>query len=198
MATVETIRMSPEQYLVRERQASFKSEYYQGEVIAMAGASESHNLIVSNCIVTLGTQLRQRQCRVYPRDLRLRIPRTGLFTYPDLMIVCGEPQFEYDRRDVITNPIVLVEVLSNSTEAYDRGVKFEQYRTLESLKQYVLIAQDRVSLESYRRTEEGDWILSATGDLQHIHLLDSIECSLALADVYDKVVFPDTAGSTRS
>ena len=164
----------------------------------MAGASESHNLIVSNCIVTLGTQLRQRQCRVYPRDLRLRIPRTGLFTYPDLMIVCGEPQFEYDRRDVITNPIVLVEVLSNSTEAYDRGVKFEQYRTLESLKQYVLIAQDRVSLESYRRTEEGDWILSATGDLQHIHLLDSIECSLALADVYDKVVFPDTAGSTRS
>ncbi len=162
----------------------------------MAGASESHNLIVMNVGASLHQQLRNRPCRVYPSDLRLKIPRTGLFTYPDLMIVCGEPQFEFDRRDVITNPIVLVEVLSNSTEAYDRGVKFEQYRTLESLRQFVLIAQDRVSIESFRKTEEGEWILSATGDLQQMHRLDSIECSLALADVYDKVVFPDAAVST--
>jgi len=190
MATAETIRLIPEQYLAQERQASFKSEHYRGETFATAGASESHNLIVMNAGATLHRQLRNRPCRVYPSDLRLRIPRTGLFTYSDLMIICGEPQFEFDRRDVVINPIVLIEVLSASTEAYDRGIKFEQYRTLDSLAQYVLIAQDRVSVESFRRNEVGDWILSATSELGQSHRLDSIECSLALTDVYDKVDFP--------
>ncbi len=189
MSTAPKILFSPEDYLARERQASFKSEYYQGELFAMAGASERHNLIVSNCIVTLGTQLKNRPCRVYPSDLRLLIPNTGLFTYPDLMVICGEPQFEYDRRDVVSNPIVLVEVLSNSTEAYDRGTKFEQYRTLESLQQYVLIAQDRTSVESFTKSADGHWVLSATNEPQQSHWLEPIECTLALADVYDKVKF---------
>ena len=189
MSTAEKLFFSPEDYLTRERQATFKSEYYQGELFAMAGASEQHNLIVSNSIITLGTQLKKRPCRVYPSDLRLLIPNTGLFTYPDLMIICGEPQFEYDRRDVVSNPIVLVEVLSDSTEAYDRGTKFEQYRTLDSLKQYVLIAQDRTSVESFTKSPEGNWVLSATNEMLQSHWLEPIQCSLALADVYDKVKF---------
>ena len=189
MSPAEKLLFSPEDYLARERQASYKSEYYQGELFAMAGASEQHNLIVMNVGATLHGQLKSRPCRVYPSDLRLLIPTTGLFTYPDLMIICGEPQFEYDRRDVVSNPIVLVEVLSNSTEAYDRGAKFEQYRTLESLKQYVLIAQDRTSVESFTKSSDGNWVLSATNEMQQSHRLEPIECTLVLADVYDKVTF---------
>ncbi len=105
------------------------------------------------------------------------------------MVICGEPQFEFDRRDVVTNPILIVEVLSDSTEADDRGAKFEQYRTLDSLKQYVLIAQDRFSVESFTKRENGDWLLSATNDVQQSHSLDSIQCGLSLADIYDKVEF---------
>lgn len=189
MSTTLKRSITPEEYLANERSATFKSEYYQGEVFAMAGASEQHNLIVMNVGASLHSQLKARPCRVYPSDLRLRIPRTGLFTYPDLMIICGEPQFEFDRRDVVINPVLLVEVLSDSTEAYDRGAKFEQYRTLDSLKQYVLIAQDRFSVESFTKRENGDWLLSATNEIQQSHALDSIQCSLSLSDVYDKVEF---------
>jgi len=109
-------------------------------------------LIVSNCLVNIGRQLKKRPCRVYPSDLRLKVQATGLFTYPDVTVVCGEPQFEYDRGDVLTNPVLIIEVLSDSTEAYDRGAKFEMYRTIPSLQHYVLIAQDRISVESFTRT----------------------------------------------
>jgi Uma2 family endonuclease len=189
MSTALKRSITPEEYLANERLANFKSEFYRGEIFAMAGASEQHNLIVMNVGASLHLQLKGRPCRVYPSDLRLRIPRTGLFTYPDLMVICGEPQFEFDRRDVVTNPILLIEVLSDSTEAYDRGSKFEQYRTLDSLKQYMLIAQDRFSVESFTKQENGNWLLSATNDVQQSHKLDSIQCVLSLVDIYDKVEF---------
>jgi Uma2 family endonuclease len=189
MSTALKRSITPEEYLANERLANFKSEFYRGEIFAMAGASEQHNLIVMNVGASLHLQLKGRPCRVYPSDLRLRIPRTGLFTYPDLMVICGEPQFEFDRRDVVTNPILLIEVLSDSTEAYDRGAKFEQYRTLDSLKQYMLIAQDRFSVESFTKQENGNWLLSATNDVQQSHKLDSIQCVLSLVDIYDKVEF---------
>ena len=187
MSSVPKTVLTPEEYLHRDRQADFKSEFYRGEMFAMAGASAKHNLIVSNAIVSLGTQLKQRPCRVYPSDLRVQVQATGLFTYPDLSVVCDEPQFEYDQGDVLINPDVIVEVLSESTEAYDRGKKFEHYRQIPSLKQYVLIAQDRRSVEVFTRTGVDEWTLRAEQEPSASVALDSIECSLPLAEVYDKV-----------
>ena len=187
MSTVPKSLVTPDEYLQRERRAEFKSEYYRGETFAMAGASAEHNLIVSNCIVNIGSQLKKRPCRVYPSDLRLKVQATGLFTYPDVTVVCGEPQFEYDRGDVLTNPVLIIEVLSDSTEAYDRGAKFEMYRTIPSLQHYVLIAQDRISVESFTRTTGDEWILRASQELNGAIRLDTIDCDLSLAEVYDKV-----------
>jgi Uma2 family endonuclease len=187
MSTVPKPLLTPQQYLDRERIAEFRSEFYEGEMFAMAGASEVHNLIVANCIVVLGGQLKKRPCRVYPSDLKLFIRATGLFTYPDLMVICGESEFEFDRNDVIVNPNLLVEVLSDSTEGYDRGKKFLHYRAIPSLQEVVFIAQDRASVESYRRADDGQWILSASSHLDCDHHLTSIQCDLPLADVYDKV-----------
>jgi len=187
MSTVPKSLITPDEYLQRERRAEFKSEYYRGETFAMAGASAEHNLIVSNCIVNIGSQLKKRPCRVYPSDLRLKVQATGLFTYPDVTVVCGEPQFEYDRGDVLTNPVLIIEVLSDSTEAYDRGAKFEMYRTIPSLQHYVLIAQDRISVESFTRTTGDEWILRASQELNGSIRLDTIDCDLSLAEVYDKV-----------
>ena len=185
MPSVQKALLTPEEYLQRDRQADFKSEFYRGEMFAMAYASAKHNLIVSNAIVSLGSQLKQRPCRVYPSDLRVQVQATGLFTYPDLSIVCGEPQFEHGQGDVLVNPDVVVEVLSESTEAYDRGKKFEHYRQIPSLKQYVLIAQDRHSVEVFTRTGEDEWTLRAEQSASVE--LASIECNLPLAEVYDKV-----------
>ena len=187
MPSVQKALLTPEEYLQRDRQADFKSEFYRGEMFAMAYASAKHNLIVSNAIVSLGSQLKQRPCRVYPSDLRVQVQATGLFTYPDLSIVCGEPQFEHGQGDVLVNPDVVVEVLSESTEAYDRGKKFEHYRQIPSLKQYVLIAQDRHSVEVFTRTGEDEWTLRAEQSPSASVELASIECNLPLAEVYDKV-----------
>ncbi len=192
MSSVPKAVLTPEEYLASERKAEFRSEFFRGETFAMAGASARNNLIVLNAGAVLREQLKKRPCRVYPSDLRLLIKVTGLFTYPDLTVVCGEPQFAYDQGDVLLNPIVIVEVLSESTEAYDRGKKFEHYRTIASLQQYVLIAQDRVSVECFTRGGQGegssnDWTLHATQDLASSMSLQSIDCVLQLEEVYDKV-----------
>jgi Uma2 family endonuclease len=152
MSSVPKHYITPEEYLLCERKAEFRSEFFRGEMFAMAGASANHNLIVLNAGSLLREQLKKKPCRVYPSDLKLRIEETGLYTYPDLSVVCGEPQLESDAGDVLLNPVVLVEVLSDSTEAYDRGKKFEHYRTIPSLKHYVLIAQDRHSIDCFTRS----------------------------------------------
>ena len=191
MSTVPKPYVTPEEYLHRERKADFRSEYFRGETFAMAGASANHNLIVSNCIQTLGQQLKKKPCRVYPSDLKLRVEATGLYTYPDLSVVCGEPQLESDAGDVLLNPVVLVEVLSDSTEAYDRGKKFEHYRTIPSLMHYVLIAQDRHSIDCFTRSLDGSWLLKTCQGLDGHIELTSIDSQLAATEVYDKVIFPD-------
>ncbi len=134
--------LSPQEYLAMERQAETKSEYYAGEVFAMAGASRKHNLIVPNLAYLLVGQLKSRSCEVYNSDMRVKVSATGLYTYPDLAVVCGKPRFDDDQEDTLLNPTVIVEVLSKSTEAYDRGEKFAMYRALESMTDYLLIAQD--------------------------------------------------------
>lgn len=180
-------RFTPEEYLALERRSDTKSEYFAGEIFAMGGASRWHNLIVTNCVRELSLQLKGRPCRVYPSDMRVKVSPTGLYTYPDVVVACGAEQFDDEQKDTLLNPIVLIEVLSESTEAYDRGGKFEQYRKLDSLTEYLLIAQDKPHVEHYVRQADGQWLFSDVSGLDGVVRLPSIECSLALAEVYDKV-----------
>lgn len=179
--------ISPEQYLAIERQAESKSEYFNGEMFAMAGASESHVLIVTNVVAELRGQLRGRPCTVYSTDLRVRVSPTGLYTYPDVVVVCGQPQFADEQRDTLLNPTLIVEVLSESTQDYDRGGKFEHYRAIASFHEYVLIAQDRYHVEHFAKQQDNRWLLSETNRPEDTIPLPSIDCVLALTEVYDKV-----------
>jgi Uma2 family endonuclease len=189
MSTVPRHYITADEYLHRERQAEYRSEYFRGEMFAMAGASANHNLIALNTGSHLREQLKKKPCRVYPSDLKLRIEATGLYTYPDLSVVCGEPQLETDAGDVLLNPIVLVEVLSDSTEAYDRGKKFEHYRTIPSLQHYVMIAQDRHSIDCFSRAADGSWSMTSGQGLNGKITLGAIGSELVGTEVYDKVVF---------
>lgn len=183
-------RVSIEDYLAAERRAETKSEYLDGEVFAMTGASRSHNLIVWNLSAVLHGQLKARGCEAYVGDMRVLIPSAGLYTYPDITVACGEPRFEDGELDTLLNPTLLIEVLSPSTEGYDRGKKSAHYRTLDSLREYVLIAQDEARVELFARQDDGHWLLSEAAGLDGTILLASIGCELRLADVYDRVIDP--------
>jgi Uma2 family endonuclease len=185
------VGISPEDYLARERQAEVKSEYYDGEVFAMSGASRAHNLIVTNLVGLLWQHLSDRDCEVYPSDMCVKVDPTGLYTYPDVIVVCGEPVFEDEHVDTLLNPTLLVEVLPESTEAYDRGKKFEHYRKLEALQSVVLVAQDEVHAERFTRQPDGQWLLGEASGLNAALHLASIDVRLPLADIYDKVSFED-------
>lgn len=176
-------KLTPQAYLEFERQSETKNEYLAGEIFAMSGGSPTHNLIGGNIIRELGTQLKKRPCRVYPSDQRVEV-QDG-YVYPDVSIVCGEPNFTDE--DNLTNPTVLVEVLSPSTEDYDAGGKFARYRLLPSLREYLMVAQDRHHLIHYARQADNRWLLTETTDAAATLELESIGCSLALAEVYDKV-----------
>lgn len=190
MSTAPILRYTPEEYLARERKALTRSEFYRGEIFAMAGATRAHILIVSNLARVLGNQLLDRPCEVYPVEMRVKVSATGLYTYPDLAVVCGEPRFDDDQRDTLLNPTVLIEILSDSTEAYDRGAKSSQYRQLPSLRELVLIAQDRPQVERYSRQPDGQWLLTEARELSEVMALDSIAVSLPLVEIYRRVEFP--------
>jgi Uma2 family endonuclease len=180
-------RLSVEEYLAMERQSDIRHEYLNGEAFAMTGASLRHNAIVSNIAGIFYIQLRGRPCRAYVADLRLRVTATGLYTYPDLVVVCGEPQLADAHLDTLLNPTLIVEVLSPSTEATDRGRKFAHYRTIESLAEVVLVSQERVQVERFSRQPEGGWLLFEASRLEDRLPLASIACELSLADVYEGV-----------
>jgi Uma2 family endonuclease len=180
-------RYMPEEYLALERRAQCKSEYYAGEIFAMAGACRWHNLIVTNVLRELSLELKGRPCTTYPSDMRVKVSPTGLYTYPDATVVCGEAQFEDTQQDTLLNPTLIVEVLSESTEAYDRGGKFAHYRKLASLMEYILIAQTKPHIEHYMRQPDNRWLLEEAESLRDAVHLPSIDCRLALAEVYDKV-----------
>jgi Uma2 family endonuclease len=185
------VGLSPEEYLARERRAEIKSEYHDGEVFAMSGASRAHNLIVTNFVRELSLRLRDRDCEVYPSDMRVKVDPTGLYTYPDVIVVCGEPAFEDEHVDTLLNPTLLIEVLSESTEASDRGKKFEHYRKLETLQGVVLVTQDEAHAERFTRQPDGQWLLGEASGLEAALHLASIDVTLPLADIYDKVLFDD-------
>lgn len=186
-AQTKTTYISPEEYLAREREAEYRSEYFDGEIFAMAGTSEPHNAIVQNICGELYLQLKQRPCKVYSNDLRLKVSRSGLYTYPDVMVVCGKPRLEDEHFDVLLNPTLIVEVLSPSTEQYDRVKKFEHYRKLDSFREYVLVAQDRPRVEQYVKQPDGKWLYADAYHLEDVVELTSIDCKLALKEVYAKV-----------
>jgi Uma2 family endonuclease len=190
MATLTKTYITPEQYLEIERKAEFKSEYYRGEMFLMGGAREAHNLIVLNLAAELRQQFRKRPCRAYMNDMRVLVNATGLYTYPDVAAVCGEPQFLDETRDTLLNPSLIVEVLSPSTEGFDRGRKFEHYRSVESVGEYLMLASERVSAELYTRQPDGRWLLTFAGRLEDSLDLQSVGVHLALADLYEKVDFP--------
>ena len=188
-------RLTPEDYLAIERSAEYKSEYLDGEIFAMTGASRAHNTIVLNIGSEIRQHLKNRPCKAYVNDMRVKVSPTGLYTYPDVIVVCGKEQFDDAHLDTLLNPTLIIEVLSDSTEAYDRGRKFEHYRHLDSLVEYVLIAQHRPHVESFRRQLDQHWLLTECNGLDGTLRLQSIDCDLALAEIYAKTeVSEDSTG----
>jgi len=187
MATNPKTYITPEQYLEIERKAEFKSEYYQGEMFAMGVARWTHNRLVANLIASLHQQLRSGPCQTLPSDMRVQVDATGLYTYPDVIVVCGDPKFLDENRDTLLNPRLIVEVLSPSTEFYDRVRKFELYRSVESVSEYLLVSSVRVSAELYTRQPDGRWLLAVANRMEDSLDLQSVGAHLALADLYEKV-----------
>ena len=187
--------LTPEEYIALERKALpdseiIRSEYLNSELIAMSGASRAHNLITGNIFGELRNLLRGSGCETYANDMRVSTPLTTSYFYPDVVVVCDEPRFEDDVFDTLLNPIIFVEVLSPSTEAYDRGEKFAHYRQLTSLQEYVLVSQDQIRVEHYRR-QERQWIFTDFQKREEILPLISIQCELPLQEIYELVTFPD-------
>ena len=203
-ASAAQTRLTPEEYITFERKALpdaeiIRHEYINGELIAMSGASRAHNLITINISTALHSRLRSSRCETYANEMRVSTPTTTSYFYPDVVVVCEEPRFEDDVFDTLLNPIILIEVLSPSTEVYDRREKFAHYRQLTSLQEYVLVSQDKVLVEHYRRQEKQDtapvtgkdWIFTDFQTLEEILPLTSIQCELPLQEIYARVTFPD-------
>lgn len=178
---------TPEEYLEFERDSDARHEYANGEIFEMAGGSKRHNGISANIVRLLGNQLLERDCTVYGSDMRVKITSTGKYTYPDIVAVCGEELFEDENEDTLLNPMLIIEVLSTSTEGYDRGGKFENYQTIESFSEYVLIAQEPFRIEQFVRKEQNVWMYFEFRKPDDVIKLNSIDCELVLQDIYHKI-----------
>jgi Uma2 family endonuclease len=189
VSTQTRVRVTPEEYLVLERKSETKSEYFDGEMFPMPGASYDHNTIVTNLIIELGTQFLDRPCAVQGPDLGVHISPTGSYVYPDVSIVLGEPDLLDEHRDRLLNPTVVFEVLSPSTESYDRGLKFAHYRTMQSLQEFVLVSQTELRIERYLRQDGGKWLYSETTDPAASLELTSVVYRVPLSRIYRKVDF---------
>jgi len=183
---------TPEEYLALERAAEYRSEYLDGEIFAMAGASEAHILIVGNIARHLGNQFDERPCRVYASEMRVRVSPNRMYTYPDVVAVCGPREFADAHGDTLLNPTVIFEVLSPSTEAYDRGEKFARYWRLASLTDYVLVAQDQMRVEHFARQGDG-WFVTAVSAPEETVRLPALDAGLTLAAIYQNIEFPAPA-----
>ncbi len=189
MFTKEKKYISPEEYLKSEREAETKSEYYDGEVFAMSGASLKHNIISGNIFADLHAKLKNTSCKPFGSDMRINVSESGLFTYPDISVVCGEIEFYDNTTDSILNPVVIFKVLSKSTNNYDRGGKFKLYRDIKSLKEYILVAQYSVNIEHYQKQLDGKWLLNEIKIIEAELNIDSIECKLNISDFYSGIRF---------
>jgi len=197
MALQTQPRYAFEDYLTAERRAEVRHEYADGQVFAMVGASAEHNIIVANITAALVAQLKDRPCLVFANDMKVRIDKPGACTYPDLAALCGDAELFDERRDVLLNPSLIVEVLSASTEAYDRGEKFTLYRRLPSLREYALVSQDKPRAELFSRQADGGWLLVEYAEDEDTIGLPSIGCVLVLRDLYHKVAFRVSQGGPQ-
>jgi Uma2 family endonuclease len=180
-------KMSVAEYLNFERKSEIKHEYIAGDVLSMSGASAAHNVITANALASLHRQVLQRNCTVFPSDMRVGIIQQNIYVYPDVTVVCGTIEFGDAEQDTVLNPTVIIEVLSPSTENYDRGKKSQYYRTIPSLQEYLLIAQGEYYIEHFVRYSEHQWLFSEVMQEQGSLHLASIDCTLQLQDIYNKV-----------
>jgi Uma2 family endonuclease len=188
--------ITPEEYFETEARAEYKSEYYYGEIFAMSGASVKHNLIVSNLITALNNALRKTDCFVFPSDIKVELEKAGHYAYPDVSVVCGDIEYADDRDDIITNPVVIIEVLSESTKDYDRGTKFQAYRKIPSLRDYILIDQYTCHAEHFFKNESGFWTLEEFQDINDALSVRSVNAKLPLKDIYYRIKLTGTSAGT--
>ncbi|MCI5159428.1 MAG: Uma2 family endonuclease, partial [Candidatus Electrothrix sp. AUS1_2] len=174
-----------------ERQADIRHEYFAGEVFAMAGASRGHNQISANIVRLLGNQLLDKPCSVFASDMKVKIRKKEKYTYPDIVVVCAKEEYEDERQDVLLNPVVLMEILSDSTEAYDRGDKFSHYQAIPSFAEYILISQYTFKMERFSRQPNNSWLYTIYQDENDVLSVRAIDCALPLAEVYRKVLFKE-------
>jgi Uma2 family endonuclease len=194
MSAQSHARLTEEQYLMVERAAEFKSEYYDGYMYAMAGASASHAQIAGNLDRELGNALHQKPCGVMPNDLRVRVPPARFYTYPDVTVVCGEMRFADDQKDTLLNPTLLIEVLSTSTESHDRAFKFDRYGQIESLQEFVLVSQFYPRIEFFRRQRANQWLFSVVTGLESSCTFESVGATIPLREIYHRIEFaPESA-----
>lgn len=185
--SVQTL-YKPEDYLIAERKATIKSEYLSGEILTMPGASLAHAQITLDIATELNNQLRGKDCQVVTNDVRVKTSPKIAYFYPDVVVFCGEPQFEDNTFDTLLNPVLIIEVLSPSTEKYDKGEKFEYYQQIQTLKEYILVSQDIVHVEHYKLNNTG-WTLQTFSAFQDVLIFSSIGCKLSLRDIYTRIIF---------
>jgi Uma2 family endonuclease len=190
MSTTSGLRVSPEEYLRLERLSDTRNEYFDGEILPMPGVTREHNLITGNLVVELKNQLAGRPCEVYFCEMRVKITASGGYAYPDVAALCGKPSFEGANVETLLNPQLIIEVLSESTERHDRGLKLRHYRSIESLQEYLLVSQTECRVERYARQPSGEWAYSDVTDPNAALELSSIACRLLLARVYDRIDLP--------
>jgi Uma2 family endonuclease len=180
--------ISVDEYLEIERTSEEKHEYYKGEMFAMAGGKRVHSVIAGNILTKINIQIEKKPCIAFGSDMKVRVRPDGLYTYPDISALCGEEKYHDEKEDTLLNPSLIVEVLSESTENYDRGKKFVLYRELESLQEYVLVSSDYKKVEIFRRTANNQWLLSDVKEDEPVQF-ETIQCSISLEDIYNKVAF---------
>lgn len=190
-AAQKTNKLTPAEYLAIERKAEFKSEFYAGRMYAMAGARYLHNAIKDNLIYFLGRQFNGGPCRTLSSNQRVKVPDTGLYTYPDIVILCEPPQFEDGERETLLNPRAIIEILSDSTESYDRGTKASHYKRIASLQEYVIVSQFQPVVERLVRLDDWSWKVTEFSGLEKVLEFTSAPAKVALAEIYRGVEFPE-------
>lgn len=192
MGLPETLYISEKEYLDAERLALEKHEYYKGEIFAMGGASIAHNKIAINCTVNISNKLKGKKCQPFGSDLRVHIPKNTLFTYPDISIICGEIETTDDKFDTITNPSVIIEILSSSTRNYDKGEKFTLYREIDSLQEYILIDSERIMVEKFMRNSDNSWQLNEYKSIEQSFSITTVAIEMQLLDIYEGLAISKT------
>ena len=189
MSTAPRLRYTPQEYLARERVSEYRSQYYRGEIFAMAGGNARHSRISVNLVWRLAQRLEGGRCEVFDKDMRIKVAANGLYTYPDASVVCGGAEFEDEKQDTLLNPLVIFEVLSPSTADYDRGTKFELYRGLASLREYIVVAQENPFIERHVRQPNDAWLLTEVRGIEQSLAIEAFNCTLPLTEVYHGVTF---------